>query len=202
MNFCDFDLPRAEKNFSLVLDGTKSLFTGIAPIPISAELAGYWEKVLSLGLALGTEKARSELITAPLLAEVWHRSNRQIALLSGVEWLVDDKAGLNGVTDFLLCRSRIFLYVTSPVFLVVEAKRDSIPDGLGQCAAEMVAAQRFNEQAGKPIDPIYGCVTTGSVWKFLRLRGKQLDIDIGEYFIDQPDRILGVLMYCCGVTAV
>ena len=202
MSFRDFDLPRAENDFGLGVDTTKSLFPGIPRVPITDELAEFWSKVLALGLALVTEKARSELITAPLLSEVWHRSNRQIAMLSGVDWHVDDKAGLNDVADFLLCRSPIMLYVTAPVLVAVEAKRDSIPDGLGQCAAEMVAAQRFNQQAGKPIDPIYGCVTTGSVWKFLRLAGKQLDIDIDEYFIDQPNRILGVLMHCCGVTGV
>lgn len=73
---------------------------------------------------------------------------------------------------------------------------------MGQCAAEMVAAQRFNDKAGKPIDPIYGCVTTGSNWKFFRLSGQQLDIDIGEYLINEPDRILGVLLHCCGVTTM
>ena len=112
---------------------------------------------------------------------------------------MDEKAGLAGVCDFLLCRSENLYYVTSPVLVAVEAKRDSIPDGLGQCAAEMVAAQLFNQNAGKPIDTIYGCVTTGANWKFLRLRGQRLEIDFDEYSINQPDRILGVLLHCCGV---
>lgn len=200
MSFRDFDIPKVQADFGLLVDTTKSLFAGVPPVPISDELARYWGQVLPLGLALITEKGRSELVTAPLLAQVWHRSRRQVAMISGVEWTVDAAVGLNGVADFLLCRSPMLYFVSAPVLVAVEAKRDSIPDGLGQCAAEMVAAQRFNQKAGKPIDPIYGCVTTGSVWKFLRLTGTQLDIDIDEYSISQPDRILGVLLHCCGVT--
>ena len=200
MSFQEFDLPKVQRDFGLTMDTNRSLFELVAPIAISYGLARFWENVLPLGLSQITEKARSELLTAPLLAEVWHRSDRQIAVLSGVPLVVDDTVGLNGVCDFLLCLSSNLYFVSAPVLVAVEAKRDSIPDGLGQCAAEMIAAQRFNQNAGKPIDPIYGCVTTGSVWKFLRLTGPHLDIDIDEYGIAQPDRILGVLLHCCGVT--
>jgi hypothetical protein len=92
------------------------------------------------------------------------------------------------------------LYLVAPVLVVVEAKWDSIIDGFGQCAAEMVAAQRSNEAAKKPIDPIYGCVTTGSLRRFLRLTGTQLDIDLDECSISQPDGILGVLLHRFGVS--
>jgi hypothetical protein len=43
-------------------------------------------------------------------------------------------------------------------------------------------------------------VTTGLNWKFLRLSGTRLDIDIDDHGIAQPDRILGILLHCCGVT--
>ena|ERR1700722_20157028 len=199
MSFRDFDLPKVQQAFTLKLATSQPLFRGVSPVPISEGLAQFWNNTQPLGLSLITEKARSELLAAPLLAEVWHRSGRRIALLSGVDFNVDTAAGLNGTCDFLLCRSENLYFVTAPVLVAVEAKRDSIPDGLGQCAAEMVAAQRFNQQAGTPIDPIYGCVTTGANWRFLRLSGTQLDIDVDEYTISQPDRILGVLLHCCGV---
>lgn len=199
MSFQDFDLPKVQQDFGLTMDTTRSLFEAIHPVPISSGLAQFWQNVLPLGLSLITEKARSEFLAAPLLAEVWHRSKRRVSLLSGVPLIVDDTVGLNGVCDFLLCLSSNLYFVTAPVLVALEAKRDSIPDGLGQCAAEMVAVQRFNQKAGKAIDPIYGCVTTGASWKFLRLTGQHLDIDIDEYGITQPDRILGVLLHCCGV---
>lgn len=199
MSFQDFDLPRAERDFGLTIDTTGSLFPDVAPAPISEGLRQFWANLQPLGLSLITEKARSEFLAAPLLGEVWHRSRRQIALLSGVPLNVDEAAGLNGTCDFLLCRSSMLYFVTAPILVAVEAKRDSIPDGLGQCAAEMVAVQRFNKKANAPIEPVYGCVTTGANWKFLRLRARHLEVDVDEYSIAQPDRILGVLFRCCGV---
>ena len=199
MSFREFDLPKAQQDFALTIDTTRPLFSAVRPVPISDSLAHFWEDYQPLGLALITEKARSEYLVAPLLAEVWKRSDRRIAVLSGVEFTVDASVGLNGICDFLLCRSSNLYFVSAPVLVAVEAKRDSIPDGLGQCAAEMVAAQRFNQKADGSIGPIYGCVTTGATWKFLRLTARHLDIDIDEYSITQPDRILGVLLHCCGV---
>ena len=200
MSFLDFDLPRIERDFGLTIASNRSLFATVPAIAISMGLRAYWENLQPLGLSLVTEKARSEFLVAPLLGEVWHRSGRTIAVLSGIPFVVDDAAGLNGVCDFLLCRSAVLYYVSSPVLVAVEAKRDSIPDGLGQCAAEMVASQRFNQRAGNGETTIFGCVTTGANWKFLRLEGHRLDIDIDEYSIFQPERILGVLLHCCGVT--
>lgn len=199
MSFRDFDLPRVRQEFGLDARGDRRLFVDVAPVPISDGLARYWAQVMPLGLAVVGEKARSELVTAPLLSEVWYHSGRQVAMLSGVDLNVDVAAGLNGTCDFLLCRSPLVYVVEAPVLVAVEAKRDSIPDGLGQCAAEMVAAQRFNRKAGTPIDPIYGCVTTGAAWRFLRLSGLSLDIDLDEHHISSPDRILGILLHCCGV---
>jgi hypothetical protein len=200
MSFRDFDLPRVQHEFGIQLRMNLALFTEVKPTPISSALASFWQRVLPLGLGQTTEKARSELVTAPLLAEVWPCSQRQVVVISGADWQVDTTVGLNGVADFVLCRSSLMIYITAPVLVGVEAKRDSISDGLGQCAAEMVAAQRFNQKAGMPIDPIYGCVTTGANWRFLRLATNQLDIDIDEYLINQPERILGILLHCCGVS--
>ena len=199
MSFQQFDLQQVQKDFGLAIDSSKSLFANVLPIPISEGLKQFWANIQPLGLSLNTEKARSEFLAAPLLGEVWHQSKRSVALLSGVELSVDVARGLNGICDFLLCRSSNLYFVSAPVLVAVEAKRDSIPDGLGQCAAEMIAAREFNRQSGKPIETIYGCVTTGTNWKFLHLNESTLTIDVEEYSIGQPDRILGILLFCCGV---
>ncbi len=200
MSYFDFDLARALTAFGLSVVTSRSVFTAVAPVPVSAGLAGYWANVLPLGLTLVTEKARSEMLVSPLLSEVWHRSDRRVSVLSGVPLAVDAAAGLTGVCDFVLCRSENLYFVTAPVLTVVEAKRDSIPDGLGQCAAEMVAAQRMNGAAGLPPGPVYGCVTTGSNWKFLRLADTTLDIDVDDYPVPSAaDKILGIVLHCCGV---
>ena len=67
--------------------------------------------------------------------------------------------------------------IVAPVITIVEAKNESIRSGLGQCIAEMVAAQLFNEQKGQLIPTIYGAVTTGSLWRFLTLEGTIAHID-------------------------
>jgi hypothetical protein len=42
------------------------------------------------------------------------------------------------------------------------------------CVAEMIAAQMFNIREGKEIPAIYGCVTSGKLWQFLKLESKDL----------------------------
>jgi hypothetical protein len=191
---------RVQHDFQLTIDLTRPLFTAVAPVPLSQTLQQFLKDFSPLGLAMPTEKARSEVLVAPLLVEVWKRTEHQVGLFSGVEFNVDPAAGLAGVCDFLLSRSPQLLFVEAPVLAVVEAKKDSISDSLGQCAAEMVAVQRFNEQAKRPLETVHGCVTTGAIWRFLKLQRKALAIDLDEFHISQPERILGVLLHCVGAT--
>ena len=81
--------------------------------------------------------------------------------------------------------------------VMVEAKNDNIKSGIPQCGAEMVAAQRYNIQRQQEVNPVYGCVSTGTVWKFLRLSHTQLVIDSDEYYIDSQEKILGILTTMC-----
>ncbi len=79
------------------------------------------------------------------------------------------------------------------MILIVEAKRENINLGLGQCVAEMYAAKLFNEREGNQISPIYGVVTTGEIWKFLRLENQVIEIDLSEYFLNEVNKIMGIL---------
>lgn len=85
------------------------------------------------------------------------------------------------------------LLVRAPVAIGVEAKNGNVPSGLGQCAAELVAAQMFNIRAGNGIESVLGVVTTGTAWQFLRLTGSCLAIDLREYSIERVGQILGIL---------
>ncbi|MBE9174994.1 hypothetical protein IQ225_06170 [Synechocystis salina LEGE 06155] len=85
------------------------------------------------------------------------------------------------------------------VIAIVEAKNENIKGGLGQCIAELVAAQLFNQQGGNPLPSLYGVVCTGTVWKFLRLEGQIVAIDSLEYYISQLDKIMGIMMLPLGV---
>lgn len=76
---------------------------------------------------------------------------------------------------------------------MAEAKNESIKSSLGQCIAQMVAAQLFNQRNGEEIESIYGAVTTGTDWKFLKLTDKTIWIHKRDYFINEVSQILGIL---------
>jgi len=147
-----------------------------------------------LALEVSTEKARSEFIIAPMLAEVRRQLGGQISLFSGIDFTVDSEAGLRGVCDFLFSLSPLQLSVQAPVVAVVEAKNENIKAGIGECVAEMLAAQRFNAARAAALPAIYGVVTTGSNWKFLRLTDTTVTVDQAEYTIAQPEQIVGLLV--------
>jgi hypothetical protein len=146
-----------------------------------------------LAVTLGTEKVRSELIIAPLLFEFRELLDRKVSFFSGADFSVDLQSGLNGVCDFLLTRSTSEVNIEAPAIIIIEAKKGELNVGWGQCAAEMIAAQKFNLASGQEIPTIYGSVTTGTMWQFLKLTGQVLTIDVTEYPLDPIDRILGIL---------
>jgi phosphoribosylaminoimidazole-succinocarboxamide synthase len=57
----------------------------------------------------------------------------------------------------------------------------------------MVAAQIFNEREENEISVIYRTVTSGTNWKFLKLKGKVVEIDLVEYYLTDVKKILGIL---------
>jgi hypothetical protein len=192
--YSDFTLARVRKELAVTLVDRPQLFATVKPMPPSAFLVESLERYTSLASLIGTEKAKSEFLIAPILAEVRDRVGNQISLFSGTEFSVSPEQGLQGFCDFILSRSAEQLDVTAPVVTIAEAKNDNLKSGLGQCIAEMVAAQIFNDREGKPIEVIYGAVTSGTNWRFLRLQGQTIEIDESEYFINQIEQILGILL--------
>ena len=103
--------------------------------------------------------------------------------------------GLNGTCGFLLSRSTELIDIEAPVFILVEAKKADLKSGLGQCAAEMVAAQRFNLNKGQSISTIYGCVSNGTQWRFMQLQAKVLTVDLNDYPLPPVAQILALLAW-------
>ena len=195
MAYSDFTLSDIKEKFQIVTEEQVDIFPNIEAEKISDYLNETLKENIPLALAIHTEKARSEMIVTPILIEIRKILNHRISLFSGVEFNVDKEKGLNGICDYLISLSKEQLYVTSPVISVVEAKNDNIKSGLAQCSAEMIASQIFNEQKQDRIDTIYGIVTTGSIWKFLKLDGKTLYIDIKEYYLEQLGKIMGIMLH-------
>lgn len=194
MAYSDFNLSEIKDRFQIVLEDATRLFPEVEPVPISHFLREVLEENVPLALAIHTEKARSEMIVTPILIEVRKLLDRRISLFSGVEFNVDKEQGLNGICDYLISLSKEQLYISAPVVALVEAKNDNLKSGLAQCAAEMIAARIFNEQKQNSIEIIYGVVTTGSNWRFLKLVENRLYIDIQEYYLDQLGVIAAILL--------
>ena len=194
MAFSDFVYPDVLTKLDLT-ETSADLFGGVAAVAPSAALLSLMPNYLKLASLINTEKARSELLVAPLLGEIWGRMRGHINLFSGVDFQADAEAKLTGFVDFLFGLGPQLPRLTAPVAVLFEAKRDCISDGYGQCIAAMVGAQRFDLRAGKPQPTIFGAVTTGVNWKFLTLVQSRVTFDEMEYTVQQLDKLLGILQH-------
>ena len=192
MSFQQFTFPQVLHDLGLTLHDA-DLFSSAPPFPVRAEFAAFLRDGVSLAVANSTEKAKSEFIIAPVLLELRRALGGRFFLFSGVEWEADAARGLNGYCDFLLTRGQSQQVLGTPFVAVVEAKNDLIRTGLGQCIAAMYGAQVCNHKAGRPAEKVHGVISTGSAWKFLQLEGTALTIDIPEYYIDNPEKVMGIL---------
>jgi hypothetical protein len=193
MAYSNFTLETVREAFELQTIQSAGIFSETDGVEPSAELTKALAKKVPLAVAIGTEKAKSEMIVADILVELREHFKHRISLFSGIDFNVDTENDLTGVCDFLVSLSPEQYYLEAPVIILVEAKKDDLTTGLGQCVAEMVAAQRFNIEKGNDIPCIYGATTTGINWLFLKLVGKQLHIDMSAYMLERCDKILGIL---------
>jgi hypothetical protein len=143
-----------------------------------------------------TEKERSERLIAPIFAEYRHRNKNKLTIYSGHELNVDPKNDLNGECDFLMALGdKVLEFLDTPIFSIVEAKKQDFDLGLGQCTAQMIGAQKYNEMDGKPTPFIYGATTDGVKWRFMKLKNKTLTIDKEYYQLGLLPRLLTVLQF-------
>lgn len=193
MAYSNFTLESVVTTFQLEIIRSIGIFGEIEPVMPSEQLATVLAKKAPLAVAIGTEKARSELIVADVLFELWEHFENRVSIFSGIDFNVDAENGLTGVCDFLISLSSEQFYLKAPVVVLVEAKNAEPKLGLGECVAEMIAAQRFNQEKDNNIPYIYGASTTGTEWLFLKLERQKLYIDMAGYQIIQCDKILGIL---------
>ena len=193
MPYSSFTLESVLQAFPLEKADIQGLFSAIEPIEPSTLLTKTLARNVPLAAAINTEKAKSEMIVSPVLVELREQLERRISLFSGVDFNVDSESGLTGVCDFLISLSPWQQFVEAPVITLVEAKNDNLINGLGQCVAEMIAAQRFNAEKGNDIPCVYGATTSGIDWLFLKLEGQTLHMDMDAHTIERCDKLLGIL---------
>ncbi len=198
MAFGDFDLREALRAFGLTDERDTDLFADVGGLEPTPFLRVWLDEFAPVAVGVGSEKARSEFIIVPVLAEARRRAVGPMNVLPGVTLDVDHARGLNGFCDFILTRSAEYYFLRGPLVAVVEAKREDLIGGLGQCAASMVALREFNVKDETPVPAIYGAVTSGTNWRFLRLQETTLTIDHTEYHLRDVGKIVGILVHVIG----
>ena len=174
-----------------------SLFKAVTPVSPSAFLLQMLED--NEGLPLANEKAKSEHIVMPILKEIRKKNIDKLTYFSGYTLNVDAKRGLKGRCDFILSLKPHSINIEAPLLCMVEAKNDAPDDAnaIAQCIAEMYAARLFNEQRkNTQIKNIFGAVTNGYEWIFLKLDAQNAIIDTQRYSsTSQLAELLGVLQH-------
>jgi hypothetical protein len=194
MAYNQFTLDDVKQRLGVTVREEEGLFAATEPVAVSDLLRDCLRDAAPLALALSTEKARSEMIIAPILLEVRRQRKGQVSLFSGADFNVDPERGLVGFCDYLLSLSPEQLSIEAPIVAVVEAKNENLRLGTPQCLAEMVAAQTFNAQRGRELPMVYGAVTTGDVWRFLRMRKDTAQVDLTAYYLRDVELIVAVLL--------
>ncbi|MEN8216453.1 MAG: hypothetical protein ABFS56_08765 [Pseudomonadota bacterium] len=188
MSYSKFTLTSVEKNFQLQ-ETMQNLFPTVKPLEISEWLHQTMEK--GSYLALKSEKARSEMIIAPILLEMMDKNDRAISIFSGDNLDIDPEKGLNGECDFIISKVQQAYTIQAPILALV--KQNIVENNMGQCAAQMMGARLFNQSENQSLETIFGCVTNGEIWQFLKLENQTIFIDTKKYFLDNLGQILGVL---------
>ncbi len=95
---------------------------------------------------------------------------------------------LNGKFDSALTLDEIDF--VRPIISIVEVKKSSLSDGLGQCLAEMYATRKKFKQ-----NSVYGIITDGAEWEFLLLENSVLSIHTNNYYINTVSDIVDRIGY-------
>lgn len=167
MAFSDFKtISEVQERFSITY--LEDNFVESEPSSPSAEFLQDFEFTRDHIHVFASEAARCEAIIFPVLKEAYKVYADQYALWIKQALVYDEV--LNGTPDyFISTRSELGKTVVgSPLILLVEAKKNDFEQGWGQCLAELVAAQKINDDTAFPV---YGIVTDGTLWQFGRLIG-------------------------------
>lgn len=188
MAYGDFTLELIEETFG-IKNRVGQLFPSIQPVAPSAWLRTTLAQ--NSGLRLSSEKAKSEAIVFPILMELRQRNDHFLTIYSGDNLSVAPEKGLNGECEFILAKDVQSFGINYPIIQIVEAKRGEIELGVAQCAAQLIGARLFNQKRNVELPAVYGCVTNGNGWLFLKL-ADELTIDPKLYFLERPDEVLGI----------
>ena len=169
MAFSDFKtIPEVQEKFRITYTEKDFFGTEEATILPSEQFIQEFEFCRRHIDVFASEAARCEAIIFPILKEIYKPYADDYALWIKKTITYDEI--LSGTPDyFISTRSELgMLSVGSPLIIFVEAKKNDFEQGWGQCLAELVAAQKINDNTDLPV---YGIVTDGILWQFGQLIG-------------------------------
>ena len=91
MAYSDWTLETVKRAFDLEEVNAAGIFGDIEPVAPSAHLTTTLERNVPLAFAMGTEKAKSELIVSAVLVEPWEHFNRSISFFLGLTLILIPK---------------------------------------------------------------------------------------------------------------
>ena len=138
-----------------------------------------------------SEFAIRENLIFPILREVYKKYAEQFSLWSH-RFIKYDEV-LVGTPDYFVSRRSELgkTVLGKPLLMMIEAKKNDFDEGWAQCLAEMVAAQKLNDNQ----IPIYGIVTDGQVWQFGKLEDTIYTYNEKLFTLDALAELLGALDY-------
>jgi hypothetical protein len=142
-----------------------------------------------------SEKAVCEMVIAPVFIEIKKRNVNKIDVYSGEHLNVDSVIGLNGEIDFIITKYSGIKEITMPIFCTSEAKIGKVESHFSQIIAQMIGAYQFNQKQKSEITTVYGCITDGFKWRFLKLADKIIYIDTEIISFKELSLILGRLQW-------
>ena len=191
MAYSKFTIQRLKQEYNIkIIDNISLLEKKII------EPSSWLKETLNMGMSspLLSEKARSELLITPILQEIRKENNQKISIFSGINLDADTENDLNGECDFILVKGDKKHIIDIPIFAIVEAKKQDIDMGIAQSIAQIIGAKIFNNNNNNNIKTIFGCVTTGEIWQFMKLTEDfTIIIDTNRFYIDNVPEILGAL---------
>ena len=139
---------------------------------------------------LSSEGSRCEVVIFPILREIYKDYAENYGLWVKKSITYDEI--LNGTPDYLVAtKSELGITVVGmPLIMMVEAKKNDFELGWGQCLAEMVAAQKMNDN---PDFPLYGIVTDGIMWQFGRLVADAFTRNRTNFSLDNLPNLFGAV---------
>ena len=186
--YSSFSFPSVKKQF-----GLKSvrgvIFDNLEPIEPSSWLIDTLK--MASQMAIVSEKSRSEWLVSPIMMAIKNANKDKMNVLSGENMNVAKDQSLTGECDFIFVKDPDTFNVESLIFCLVEAEKNDLVSGIGQCTAQMIGARMINEQDGVNFPVIYGCVTTGTDWQFLKLEDQLVTLERNLKYINELPYLLG-----------